>query len=98
MRVAGVIGVAAAIALIVLGFADAHAALAGWLAALALWSGVPLAALLLTMMAAIIPGSWRAETDVQARALITLLPLVAVAMLPILLGVHGLYPSSGEPG
>jgi len=98
MRTVALLGVAAAVALIALGFADLHAVLAGWLAAFALWSGVPLGALLLTLIAALVPGRWRTETDVQARALVTLLPLVGVAVLPILIGAHGLYPWTGEPG
>jgi len=72
MRIMVLLGVVAALVLIALGFADLHAVLAGWLAAFALWSGVPLGALLLTMIAALIPGRWRSETEVQARALVTL--------------------------
>jgi hypothetical protein len=98
MRIAAIIGIAAAVLLIVLGLADVHAALAGWLAAFAVWSGVPLGALLFTMIAAVIPGRWRTETDVQARALVTLLPVVGIAILPILVGVHGLYPWTEETG
>ena len=98
MRIVALLGVAAALALIALGFADLHAALAGWLAAFALWSGVPLGALLLTMIAALTPGRWRRETDVQARALVTLLPLVGITILPILIGSHGLYPWTEETG
>jgi hypothetical protein len=98
MRYVAITGVAAAVALIVLGVTDMRAALAGWLAALAFWSGAPLGALLLTMTAALTPGPWREETDVQARALVALLPLAAVSMLPILIGAHDLYPWTEEPG
>jgi len=98
MRGAAVIGTAAAGALIAVGCIDLHAVLAVWLAAFALWSGIPLGALLLAMMAVIIPGPWRAEIDVQAKALTTLLPIVAIASLPILLGAQSLYPWAEEPG
>jgi len=98
MRIVVLLGVVAALVLIALGFADLHAVLAGWLAAFALWSGVPLGALLLTMIAALIPGRWRSETEVQARALVTLLPLVGIAVLPILIGARGLYPWTEETG
>jgi hypothetical protein len=98
MKAVAVTGIATAVALIAFGCIDLRAALAGWLAALGLWSGVPLGALLLTMMAALTPGPWRAETDTQARALIALLPLLALAMLPILAGVHVLYAWAEEPG
>ena len=98
MKAALGIGAVAAVALIVAGIAAPRAALAGWLAALAAWSGVPLGALLLTMIAALTPGPWRAEVGPQARALLPLLPLVALAMLPVLVGVDLLYSWTEEPG
>jgi len=98
VKVVAIIGTVAAIALIGLGSIDAHAALAGWLAAFALWSGVPLGALLLALMATLIPGGWRSETDVQARALVALLPLAVAAILPILIGVRDIYPWTEEAG
>jgi hypothetical protein len=90
------IGAAAAAALVAIGLADTRAALAGWLAGFALWGGVPLGALLLAMMTALIPGSWREEVAAPATALVALLPLVGIAMLPLLIGVLALYPWAGE--
>jgi hypothetical protein len=98
MKAALLVGAAAAAALVLVGLAEPRAALAGWLAALAAWSGVPLGALLLTMIAVLTPGRWREEVGAQARALLPLLPLAALAMLPVLIGMHLLYPWTQEPG
>jgi hypothetical protein len=72
--------------------------LSGWLAGFALWSGVPLGALLLAMTAVLVPGRWRDETDAQARALLALLPLAGIAILPILIGTQSLYPWAEDSG
>ena len=98
VRVALMAGLAAAVALIALGVVDSQAALTGWLAGFAWWSGVPLGALLLAMMAGLIPGRWREEIAAPATALMALMPLVGIAVLPILIGVKALYPWAGETG
>jgi hypothetical protein len=98
VRLVAIAGVAAAAALIVLGSIDGRAALAGWLAGFVLWSGVPFGALLLAMMATLIPGRWREEIAAPAKALVVLLPLIGAAVLPILIGSRTLYPWAEEPG
>jgi hypothetical protein len=83
------IGCAAALLLAAL---DATAAMAGWLAAFVVWSGVPLGALLLRLMTRVIPSAWREEVTPVAEMLVMLLPLTALAVLPVLIGSHVLYP------
>lgn len=71
---------------------DAKAALAGWLAAFALVSAVPLGALCLSMMVRIIPGPWRDELAGPCEEATSLLPVLALMALPILIGMRWLYP------
>jgi hypothetical protein len=73
-------------------FADARAALGGWLVA-AVWIGsAPLGALALLMMMRLIPGPWRDELALPADRLLLAMPLAALAMVPILVGIGRLYP------
>jgi hypothetical protein len=82
-------GSLAALAFVLL---DPRAALGGWLAAVVFWGAVPIGALALLMMMKLIPGPWRAELMPGAERLVLLLPLAAIAMLPVLLGIGRLYP------
>jgi len=86
---AGTIGCTIALLLAAL---DAKAALSGWLAAFVFCSGVPLGALILRFMTRIIPGVWRAEVTPSAEMLAMLLPVAALAVLPVLIGSSALYP------
>jgi hypothetical protein len=86
--------VACALALLLMLF-DARAALVGWLAGFALWSAVPIGALVLLLMVRLIPGTWREELEPPAQAMCLLLPLVLLAALPILLGAGALFPWAG---
>jgi hypothetical protein len=82
---------------LVLTAVNAKAALAGWLAGFVLWSAIALGGLALRMMARLIPGAWSAEIAPAAEASMTLLPLVGLAVLPILIGAHALYPWLANP-
>jgi hypothetical protein len=80
---------------------DARAALAGWLAAFVTLGAVPLGALALCMMVRLMPGPWGAEVGETGEMLATLLPLACLAVLPVLIGTHELYPwatGAADPG
>jgi hypothetical protein len=71
---------------------DPRDALIAWLVAWLAWGSIPIGALALLMLIALIPGSWR---GLYGRPLVvgtTLVPLVAIAMVPLLIGVTLLYP------
>lgn len=67
-------------------------ALIGWLVAWLAWGSIPIGSLAVLMLVALIPGSWR---ELYVRPLTigtTLMPLVAIAMIPLLIGVAVIYP------
>ncbi|HLG48657.1 MAG TPA: hypothetical protein VKY24_20605 [Reyranella sp.] len=84
-------GVAGSVLALVLLFVDARAALGGWLVAAVSIGSMPIGALGLLMMMRMIPGPWRDELRAPTQRLLLLLPLAAVAMMPVLLGVARLY-------
>jgi hypothetical protein len=67
-------------------------ALAAWLVCWLGWGSIPIGSLALLMLVALIPGTWR---QLYGRPLVvgtTLMPVVAVAMIPLLVGVELIYP------
>ncbi|MGN6848666.1 MAG: hypothetical protein ACTHJK_04175, partial [Sphingomicrobium sp.] len=66
--------------------------LAGWLVCWLGWGSIPIGALALLMLVALIPGTWRQLYEVPLRLGATLVPLVAIAMIPLLVGVELIYP------
>ncbi|MGF1623608.1 MAG: hypothetical protein ACFCVH_01885 [Alphaproteobacteria bacterium] len=70
----------------------AEAALAAWLSAAFLWSAMPIGAVGLLMTMRLVPGRWRVELAIPVEAQAVLLPLAALALLPVLFGIGGLYP------
>ena len=67
-------------------------ALAAWLVCWLGWGSIPIGALALLMLVALIPGTWR---QLYARPLVigtTLVPIVAIAMIPLLAGIEIIYP------
>src|SRR6478672_12939526 len=67
-------------------------ALLAWLVAWLAWGSIPIGALAVLMLLALIPGSWRA---LYGRPLVigaTLVPLVAIAVIPLLVGIDLIYP------
>jgi hypothetical protein len=73
-------------------------ALAGWLAAFGFWSSLPIGSLCLVLMIRLIPGGWRQELELQGEAALLLLSISALAILPVLIGMRGLYSWTGETG
>lgn len=91
-RTLGLLGAAGIAVSLLMTAVDSNAALAGWLAAFFAWSAVPLGGLVLRMMVRLIPGAWGAEIGPTAEMSMTSLPLIGLAVLPILVGAHALYP------
>jgi len=95
-RLTGALGGGACLVALALCVVDARAALTGWLAAFVFWSAIPMGALGLRMMTRLMPGIWSGEVAPVAEMLSTLLPLAALAVLPVLIGSHALYSWTGE--
>ena len=70
---------------------DAAAFFPGWLAAVVLWVGLPLAALTLVLVHDLTGGRWKATARPVFEAAIATLPIVTLAFLPVLAGLSHLY-------
>jgi hypothetical protein len=85
----GVVGLLGCIAGLL--FAPRETLLA-WLVAWLAWGSIPIGSLAVLMLVALIPGSWR---ELYLRPLTIgsrLVPLVALAMIPLLIGLASIYP------
>jgi hypothetical protein len=85
----GVLGLLGCIAGLLLAPRDT---LLAWLVAWLAWGSIPIGSLAVLMLLALIPGSWRA---LYGRPLVigaTLVPLVAIAVIPLLIGIDLIYP------
>jgi hypothetical protein len=70
--------------------------LVSWLVCWLAWGSIPIGSLAVLMLVALIPGTWR---QLYARPLVvgtTLMPVVAIAMIPLLVGVEVIYPWTAE--
>lgn len=85
-------GAAALAAWLLLLLLDPHAALLGWLVAFLAFASVPIGCLSLLMMTILVPGSWRKLYSEPLWTGASLLPVAALAMLPVLFGLWTLYP------
>src|SRR5512144_1447944 len=88
MAVGGV-GVAGTI---VAAFAEPSTALQGWLAAALAWSAVPLGALGLLLLHALAGGPWERAVGPALRASVRMLPLIALAFVPVIALPSLIYP------
>ena len=85
----GTAGVAGCIAGAIFAPRDAVAA---WLVTWLGWGSIPIGALAVLMLVAVIPGSWREFYVPPLNLGAVLVPLVAIAVIPILLGIRLIYP------
>jgi hypothetical protein len=76
---------------------SAKAALLGWLVAFIAFASVPVGCLAVLMMVILVPGRWRSLYTGPLLLGSALLPVAAIALVPILLGVAILY-GWAEPG
>jgi len=86
VAVLGLIGCAAGL------FLAPRETLIAWLVAWLAWGSIPIGALAVLMLVALIPGSWRELYVPPLTIGTTLMPLVAIAMVPLLIGVELIYP------
>jgi hypothetical protein len=86
VAVIGLIGCAAGLVL------APREALIAWLVAWLAWGSIPIGALAVLMLVALIRGSWRGLYVPPLVIGTTLMPLVAIAMIPLLIGVELIYP------
>jgi hypothetical protein len=89
--VVGIVGLIGCIAGLPLAPQDA---LIAWLVCWLGWGSIPIGALALLMLVALIPGSWRELYEQPLRLGATLMPLVAIAMVPLLIGMRLIFPWS----
>lgn len=85
----GLIGV---VAVVLVALADQRAALQGWLAAAFAFAALPLGALALLMLHTLVGGLWRRTLGPSLLALVRMLPLVALAFIPVIAAPTLLYP------
>jgi len=84
--IVGLLGCAAGL------FVAPRETLIAWLVCWLGWGSIPIGALGLLMLVALIPGSWRQLYGQPLVLGTTLMPLVAIAMIPLLVGMGLIYP------
>jgi len=72
-------------------------ALAGWLAGAVAATAVPTGALILLMMMRLIPGAWGEVLRLACEAATLLVPVAALAFVPLFIGLGALYPWMSRP-
>jgi hypothetical protein len=90
-RVALAVGAIGCLIVLIAMIVAAEIALRAWLAAAFFWTSLPIGALGLLMMIRLIPGAWASELTIPVEAASMLVPLAALALLPVLLGMGTLY-------
>jgi len=71
---------------------DPRAFFPAWLAAFSYWLSLPLGALALLLIHNLTGGEWHRVARAPLAAAAALMPLFVLAFLPILIGLHDLYP------
>jgi len=98
-RRSGIVAIAGAVAcivaLILIIFAPAEA-LRGWVGVSFFLGALPAGALMLVMMIRLIPGKWGPQLEVFTEASMLLVPLAALAALPLMLGITAIYSWTSE--
>ncbi|WP_244470638.1 hypothetical protein [Microvirga massiliensis] len=92
-----VVAIAACFGLAIGVILNARAVAQGWLIAFVFWSGIPIGSLVLLLIHRIVGGRWG---EALAPALIpaaALVPLAAIAILPLVLDLSATYPWAADP-
>jgi hypothetical protein len=71
--------------------------LRGWLVAFAIWSLVPIGSMTLLLVHRLTGGKWGRAAAPVLRSAAAMLPLVAVAFVPVLVGMPDIYPWAADP-
>lgn len=90
-RLIPMIGLAALAVCLMGAVLDWAAFLRSWLTASLTWGALPLGAVAVLMTHGLTGGAWGRETRYVWRALAGTMPLFALAMLPLLFGLHDLF-------
>lgn len=97
-RTSAAIAGAALLALVAAAFASPAAVARGWLAAFAFWSGIPIGSLVLLLVHRLVGGHWGAALAPALRPLALLVPLIALAFVPVVIARADIFPWAGDPG
>jgi hypothetical protein len=84
--IAGLIGCAVGLAFV------PRDALIAWLVCWLAWGSIPIGALAVLMLVALIPGTWRALYAEPLTIGASLMPLVLIGVVPLLIGIDLIYP------
>ncbi len=71
--------------------------LRGWLVAFAVWSCIPIGSMTLLLIHRLTGGEWGQAAGSVLRPAAAMTPLVALALLPVLLGLPEVYPWATDP-
>jgi hypothetical protein len=71
--------------------------LRGWLVAFAMWSLVPVGSMTLLLIHRLTGGEWGQAAAPILRPAAAMFPLVAVAFVPVLVGMPDIYPWAADP-
>lgn len=72
--------------------------LQGWLLAFAIWSCAPIGSMTLLLVHRLTGGCWGFAAAPVLRPLAAMMPLVTLAIVPILAGLTHIYPWAADPG
>lgn len=86
------VGLAAAVVLLLWGLREPTPVLQGWLIALAFWSGIAIGGLVLLLIEALTGGRWGEAMAPVLKPAARTLPLFVLLFLPLALGLRHLYP------
>ncbi|MGY3453985.1 hypothetical protein [Bradyrhizobium sp. USDA 4353] len=90
--------VLASLVMLVAGLLGSHPALPrGWLLAFAVWSCVPIGSMTLLLIHRLTGGGWGRAAAPVLRPFAAMVPLVAIAFLPVLASLGQIYPWASDP-
>jgi hypothetical protein len=72
--------------------------LRGWLFGFAIWSCAPIGSMTLLLIHQLTGGRWGVVASPVLRPLAAMMPLVAIAFVPVLAGLAHVYPWAADPG
>jgi hypothetical protein len=74
-----------------------HWLLRGWLVAFAVWSCIPIGSMTLLLIHRLTGGEWGGAAGPILRPAAAMMPLVALAFLPVMVGMPEIYPWAVDP-
>jgi hypothetical protein len=95
-RALGATGLVVALVALVLAIIE-PGAMTGWLGAAAMIQALPMTAAILLLAMRLIAGVWEPMLRPVCEAALLVLPLAALAFVPVLIGLGALYPWAAQP-